>query len=470
MNGEDYPSPESMMRRTWIFMVLLFVVAGCSNNGENDVFDTIPPEVQQTQPIDGTLEVPLNTELIVTYSEPIKLGKAYHVTVNNQSVNVSVNDNQLIIHATLEAYTDYSVAISSISVLDLANNYAQAYSFTFSTKPDNPVEITSDLAMSNPSDEAVNLYNFLKDNYGGKILSSTMSNVAWNINEAEWVKLQTGKYPAITTFDYIHLPFSPANWIDYSNTSVIEDWWNNNGIVSAGWHWIVPTSEGSTDYTYKPSETTFKASNATVDGTWENEIVKADLEKIAGYLKLLQAKNIPVIWRPLHEAAGNTFEYNGGTAWFWWGASGAEAYKNLWIYMFNYFESQGLNNLIWIWTTQTKDEDFYPGDDYLDVIGRDIYGESNPSSIVAQFNSIQERYPTKMVTLSECGSVANISDQWEAGAKWSYFMPWYDYDRTNDVNSAAFSSTEHQHADASWWIDAFNQSYVITRDQMPSLK
>ena len=69
----------------------------------------------------------------------------------------------------------------------------------------------------------------------------------------------------------------------------------------------------------------FKASNALVEGTWENAIIKADLEELADYLLLLQNKNIPLIWRPLHEAAGNIYEYNGGTAWFWWGYDGAES-------------------------------------------------------------------------------------------------------------------------------------------------
>jgi len=298
-----------------------------------------------------------------------------------------------------------------------------------------------------------------------------MSNVAWNINEAEWVKQHTGKYPAITTFDYIHLPFSPANWINYSDITFIQNWWNNNGIVSAGWHWLVPKYEGATGtdgYTYEPSKTTFRASNATIEGTWENNIVKADLAKIAGYLKLLKDQNIPVIWRPLHEASGNT--NIGGSAWFWWGYSGADAYKKLWIYMFDYFQAQGLNNLIWVWTTQTNDNSYYPGDNYVDIIGRDIYSNTSSTDIATQFTSIQEAYPHKIVTLSECGSVAKISAQWDAGSGWSYFMPWYDYDRTNDMNSSAFKETGHEHANADWWKDAMNQSYVISRDEMPSLK
>lgn len=122
------------------------------------------------------------------------------------------------------------------------------------------------------------------------------------------------------------------------------------------------SGDGSVDPgTGKRTTTVFSAANATKEGTWENEVVKADLKKLAGYLKLLRDKRIPVIWRPLHEAAGNIYNYKNGKAWFWWGNDGAEAYKKLWIYIFNYFKKEGINNLIWVWTTQTKDSEFYPG-------------------------------------------------------------------------------------------------------------
>ena len=138
--------------------------------------------------------------------------------------------------------------------------------------------------------------------------------------------------------------------------------------------------------------------------------------------------------------------------------------------MFDYFKAQGLNNLIWVWTTQTKDKEFYPGDDYVDIVGRDIYNKGDALAVAIEFSRIQDAYPNKMVTLSECGNVAKISDQWAAGAAWSYYMPWYDYNRTNSLTEADFSSADHQHANGAWWIDAFSKDNVITRDAMPSLK
>lgn len=321
-----------------------------------------------------------------------------------------------------------------------------------------PEEVVPQLVTPNPSAEAKNVYQYLRDTYQSKIISGMMANVSWNYTESERVYKLTGKYPALNCYDYIHLAWSPANWIDYGDITPVKAWWEAGGIVAVGWHWTVPVSEGVTDLnqmTYKPEETTFRAKNTFTEGTWENKRMKADLEKIAGYLKLLQAENIPVLWRPLHEAAGNIYEYTGGTAWFWWGYDGAEVYRKLWIYMFDYFQSKGLNNLIWVWTTQTKDDAFYPGDAYVDIVGRDLYGQNTASSI-AQYETITDKYENKIVTLSECGTVGFISEQWKGGARWSWFMPWYD--------NAGASTT---HASDAWWIDAMKQNDVITRDQLP---
>lgn len=336
------------------------------------------------------------------------------------------------------------------------------------------------------SEEAAKVMEYLKDIYGKKTLSGVMANVNWNINEAEWVYQHTGKYPAIAFFDYISLEYSPSSWIDYSNTELIEDWWNANGLIGACWHWRVPCVEGSEERHYTPGDgsvdpntgkratTVFSAANATKEGTWENKIVNEDLDKISGYLKLLHDKNIPVIWRPLHEAAGNIYNYTDGKAWFWWGNDGADAFKKLWIYMYEYFNKEGLDNLIWVWTSQTKDMDFYPGDQYVDLIGRDLYPTeqecSNAEYYSEQFDILTSSFSEKMVALSECGGVATVSSQWEHGAKWLFFMPWYDFERTREPGSETFGGHQHKYADKDWWINAVSQPFVLTRDQLPKLK
>lgn len=329
---------------------------------------------------------------------------------------------------------------------------------TSSKDPDDPTPPTTDsgikMTLCNPdaSIEAQDVYTYLRNHYGQQIVSGTMANVAWNFDEAHLVQRTTGKTPKINCMDYIAIY---GNWTNYSDISAIETWCNKGGIIGAGWHWMVPKDNtldptNPDNMTYKPDETTFRCSNALKAGTWENGLVKADLEKVADYLTLLANKNIAVLWRPLHEASGNIYAFPDGKAWFWWGDDGAQAYKALWKYMFEYFRSRGLNNLIWVWTSQTSDKDFYPGDEYVDLIGTDIYDELSVTKLVQRFNTLQEMFPDKMITLSECGSVAKISLQWQAGAKWSYFMPWYTYNATTLVG--------HDHADDQWWKDAVGVS------------
>ncbi|MCU4164019.1 glycosyl hydrolase [Carboxylicivirga caseinilyticus] len=460
------------MKKSLSFLLFMMLILSCSN--DNNEEPKTPPVFKSSIPADQEENVEISTQIQVTFNEVVYLVDNYNITVNGVAADVTEAYTKIIINTSLLKGKEYTISIPKGSLINMDNVLlADDIEFSFSTVEGPATSIDENLVSANASTQAVNVYNFLRENYGSKCLSSVHANVSWNTNEAEWVNYHTGKYPAMTTVDYIHLPASPANWIDYSQTTFLEEWWNNNGLICANWHWIVPRYEGhanSNEFTYKPEETTFKASNVLIDGTWENTIAMADLEKLAGYLKLLQEKNIPLIWRPFHEAAGNTYEYTNGTAWFWWGYEGPDTYKALWQFMFNYFEDQGLNNLIWVWTTQTKDNAFYPGDEYVDIVGRDIYTNTDASDIASQYISIQETYPNKIITLSEMGGVSPISEQWSAGATWSYFMPWYDYDRTNVINSDAFYQTDHYHANITWWTDAVAQSFVITRDEMPDLK
>jgi mannan endo-1,4-beta-mannosidase len=464
------------MKFCWKLVVsLLVLLAACSGESETK---HEAPHFKSSMPVNGALDVPVASQVTITFDEVVEVKALHGITINDQAAEAVVSTLSLttiVLNVALEHGTEYVVRIPAGAVVNTFGVALESpVEFAFTTLAEVDFTIDAHLVVSNPSPEAVKLYDFLKAQYGTQSLSGTMSHVSWNINEAEWVKQHTGKYPVIATVDYIHLQYAPANWIDYNVTGFLEDWWAANGLVSAGWHWVVPQSEAVKDdpskFTYKPEETTFSAANALVEGTWENEIVKADLEEMADYLLLLKDKNIPVIWRPLHEAAGNIYEYNNGTAWFWWGAKGANHYKALWIYMFEYFESRGLNNLLWVWTTQTKDDPFYPGDAYVDMVGRDIYNNGSETDMADQFAAIQASYPNKMVTLSEFGNVATFSKQWNAGAHWSFFMPWYDYNRTLDPGSVTFENEDHEFAPAAWWQNAAAHEAVLWREDMPDLK
>ena len=323
--------------------------------------------------------------------------------------------------------------------------------------------------------DAIRLYNYLYNQYGKKTISSVMAEWNWNHKIADNIFKATGKYPAMNCYDFIHIFVPSGNgWINYNDITPVTEWADAGGIVSLMWHFNVPKSEKATittsggGVTFTPSETTFKASNALTEGTWENKWFYQEMEKVASVILKLQEKGIAAIWRPYHEAAGNAThkqQANWTKAWFWWGYDGAETYKKLWIAMYDYFQQKGVTNLIWVWTTQNyngdssqynQDTDWYPGDDYVDIVARDLYGKTADENL-KEYTEIQTAYPTKMVVLGECGkngktNYANISDVWNTGAKWGWFMAWCG-DNLPDNN---------------WWKDALNNENVITRDEVKS--
>lgn len=346
-------------------------------------------------------------------------------------------------------------------------------------RPEDTREGYDELSNPNSTDATRQIYNLLRDCYGQKSISCSMAEVNWNYKEAEYVKQWTGKYPAMNGYDYIHLTY---DWEPYTDISPVKEWWDMGGLVTIAWHWRAPDSEAQWN-AYKANNnentvfegfyapgggspsTTFSPANAVIEGTWENEFVKSDMAKVADRLKLLQDEGIVVLWRPFHEAAGNSTIYSDGKAWFWWGADGAGPCVKLWKMMYDYFMERGLNNLIWVWTSQTKDDDWYPGDNYVDMIGRDLYNYTTADATY-NFEYLTAYYPHKMVSLSECGysggSNPYMSDQWNAGAKWSFAMPWYHYQYT--------IGGSHQYANSDWWIDWFAQNHALTMNEMKPLR
>ncbi|MBP5430687.1 glycosyl hydrolase [Ruminococcus sp.] len=336
---------------------------------------------------------------------------------------------------------------------------------------------TRKLSNPNASDTTKRLYSYLCDVYGKHIIAGQQEYCGdhnynlWNSpdvfikdNEAEFEYIQekTGKQPAIRGIDFLAYNTS-SDWRDHAPERVIE-WVNKyHGIATVSWHWNVPCEEGSKDIAFyvesaNPKYTTFSISNALKEGTWENKVIMADIELIAGELQKLKEADVPVLWRPLHEAEG---------AWFWWGAEGAEPCKKLYRLLYEKLTNEyGLDNLIWIWTSSASPEaaDWYPGDDVVDIIGCDKYncadGLPNLSSIASTFYSlVQSTDGQKMVTMSENDSIPSLENLVNDKAAWLYFCPWYMTYLTSEQNNPVDNL-----------IEIYNSDYCITLDELPDLK
>lgn len=317
----------------------------------------------------------------------------------------------------------------------------------------NRFDLNQTLVTPNPTPEAKALYDFLLDNYSEKIISGVMT--LSSMDEVNWLKQNTGKEPALVGLDFMH---SGRGYTWYNDKEPIDDakaWYNRNGIPAIMWHWRDPsrkTEEFYTENQSKPDGTAFDISKISDVNSEEYKAMLADIDFTAGMLKELQDQHVPLIWRPLHEAAGG---------WFWWGAKGPEPLKALWHLMYDRMVNyHGLTNLIWVWTREPNDDAWYPGDAYVDIVGRDIYKDGDHGSQTLEFSDMNNRYGgKKMLSLSETGSFPDVDNLISDGAAWSWFMPWYGgYTRDSKYNSLDL------------WKKMFANEYVITLDEMPELR
>lgn len=195
---------------------------------------------------------------------------------------------------------------------------------------------------------------------------------AANENYAQLVEAlhsSSGRYVGLLGADYMSWDGST----DWSNTNqLLINHWNNGGLVELSWHAHNPWTGGDA---WDQDQADLNA--LLMEGTPLHNQWLAELDHVAAGLGQLQAAGVVVLWRPLHEMNGN---------WFWWGMNihpdDPGPYQRLWRHMFTYFTvTKKLNNLLWVYSTTpeaepswTRAADFYyPGADYVDVVGQDIY-------------------------------------------------------------------------------------------------
>lgn len=286
--------------------------------------------------------------------------------------------------------------------------------------------ITSSLVNKNSTANTKKLYSFLKDSYGKYVITGQQCDGGINGNEFKAIKNLTGDYPALLGLDM--MDYTPSRTALGASSSAVEkaiEFANKGGIVTFCWHWNAPTeylnsTANSPDgwwggfYTQSSKFDIAKVMNG--QDAKGKKLLDRDIKEIAKQLKRLEKAGVPVIWRPLHEGSGG---------WFWWGAKGSDAYKKLWKYLYKELtNTYGCNNLIWVYNGQSAD--WYPGDEYVDIVGEDIYpGNHVYDPQVSRFRqAINYGSKTKITALTENGCIFDIDSAVSINALWSRFMTW----------------------------------------------
>ena len=238
-----------------------------------------------------------------------------------------------------------------------------------------PVDLPLD---KDATKQTVNLYHNLKKLEQKGIMFGHQDDLAYGVG---WkyvsgksdVKEVTGDYPAVYGFELgrieldhlVNLDSVPFNKM----SGYIQDVYERGGVVTLSWHLNNPLT-GKTAWDSDPGTVA-----SVLPGGSKNELYKTWLDKVAAFILSLKDKNsvpIPVIFRLFHELNGK---------WFWWGKDHCtpDEFKQLWQFTVSYLrDTKNIHQLLYAYNTDRflSKEDYllkYPGDEWADVIGFDIY-------------------------------------------------------------------------------------------------
>jgi mannan endo-1,4-beta-mannosidase len=306
--------------------------------------------------------------------------------------------------------------------------------------------------------ETKNLYKNLLASQKQGVMFGHQDGLAYGLNPdgTRWigedgrsdVKTISGEYPAVLGWDLGKIEFDSTRDLDkvpfVKMKQYIEDTYKRGGVNTISWHLNNPTD---------PRKTSWDKADSTIKHIFNNiEYLKRYegwLDNVAGFIKNLKGPNgepVPVIFRPYHEHTGS---------WFWWGAghSTPEEYIKMWRFTVDYLiKKKNVHNILIGYSTDrfnSKEHylERYPGDDYVDIVGFDIYHRDAPASN----DKFRKDFRRMVVTLEEIATEKNKpcaitemgleqvteADWWTnivlpvvKDTKLSYFLVWRNgYDR-----------------------------------------
>ncbi|HTL07288.1 MAG TPA: glycosyl hydrolase, partial [Chitinophagaceae bacterium] len=276
-------------------------------------------------------------------------------------------------------------------------------------------------AQSLPADkqatrETVNLYHNLQKLRQKGCMFGHQDDLAYGVH---WKYVEgnsdlfevTGDYPAVYGWELGGLELDSSKNLDAvpfdKMRLFIRQGYARGGVITISWHFTNPLT-GKSAWDVGPG-----AVASILPGAAQHALYKSWLQKLAAFFVSLRGEHgeaIPVIFRPFHELNGN---------WFWWGKKWCTPNELQQLYRFTatYLrDSLQVHQLLYAFNTdrfanEAEYLERYPGDEWVDVIGFDIYQRNNNN---AQF--LQDA--DQMLTLLE--KIANERNKLPALTEFGY--------------------------------------------------
>ncbi|MBP2459066.1 mannan endo-1,4-beta-mannosidase [Clavibacter michiganensis] len=301
-----------------------------------------------------------------------------------------------------------------------------------------PAAAAPDQAQAFPARTKASVIQYLQSITGKSIVSGQHNKepASAPAQYTQQVKDITGQYPGLWGGDLLFAGQDAANRqrvVDQAKTE-----WANGSLVALSWHACPPTGPSTCafDGGVKSSITDAQFQQIVTGGTALNGTWRQRMAEVVPYLRQLKDAGVPVLFRPFHEM---------NETWNWWGGRpGANGGAKIYQQMKDYFDSQGLTNLIWVWNVQDNPQggwaDYYPGTSYVDVVSLDVWYKNYPSS--SDYQQLQTVAGSKPIAIAEMGKVPDGA-LLQSQTRWSYFMIWSEQLRGSNTNAEIQSTYFH---------------------------
>ncbi|MBQ7423043.1 MAG: beta-mannosidase [Prevotella sp.] len=247
---------------------------------------------------------------------------------------------------------------------------------------------------------------------------------AWERGRSD-VKAVCGDYPAVMGFELGQIELDSTKNLD----GVPFDWMREEivahhergGIVTISWHpWNPVTGRNAWDPSGNPVREVLR-------GGSQHRKFEEWLLTVAGFLnslKTAKGEPVPVIFRPWHEMHGG---------WFWWGKASCtpEEFQHLFQFTVKKLQRLGVSNCLYCYSpggtpgeTEENYMKFYPGDEYVDMMGVDIYAGTDKDRYIKEVReefkiicyAAQQR--GKLVCFAETGYRNTPDPDWFTTGMW----------------------------------------------------
>jgi hypothetical protein len=334
------------------------------------------------------------------------------------------------------------IAINAISILAAFSAFGQG--------TDLPVD-------THATKETISLYRNLKTLPSRGFLFGHQDDLAYGVG---WkyipgrsdIKDVTGDYPALYGWELGRLELDHPVNIDSvpfdKMREYIKQAYRRGGVITLSWHLNNPLTGGTA---WQPAAGTVASilpgtspslpgTSPSLQGGEKNALYKSWLDKVAAFMLSLkddQGRPIPVIFRIFHELNGS---------WFWWGGKNCtpDELKQLWHFTVSYLRDQKqVHNLLYAYNTDKFSDaaawlERYPGDEWTDIAGFDIYQRGSNASFATEFGQMLTTLDSiaaahgKIPALTEFGYNSLPDSNWWTstflktleGHKVAYTMAW----------------------------------------------